>query len=380
MLFRNIAGFFLSLKSNELLFNLAVLISTGLNYFLLVLINKSTDASNYYLALALATSLISFFSLGFSKAVLRYFSISVVKRALYAVTISCVISSLVLLNIFDRKFALIPIIGLVDLLLIVLRKKGVAFDFFIVKLSLPLVAIGLILFLEQNILVAIYSSYAVTICLFLVTSARNFSLNLEPNNISIKAQARYSWPLSINETLRIAASYADQIVLGALVSLTDLTGYTLFIRFGIGMRTFLTIPQVRLLPFILKERQRPLERFKELRKKYFIYTLVIAILFFIFRDLLLETFSISVEDYTGYFYLLLIAEVIRSMSGYLRLSFAIGEKTKLNLYSNIVHTMVILMLFFPMYRILGILGLILAQLIGSVIQLFFDIYLMKRYV
>lgn len=203
-------------------------------------------------------------------------------------------------------------------------------------------------------------------------------LNLEPNNISFKAQVKYSWPLSINETLRIAASYADQIVLGALVSFSDLTGYTLFIRLGIGMRTLFTIPQVRLLPLMLIEQTQ--ERFKELRKKYTTYTLVVAMMFFVFRDYLLETFSVSVKDFSPYFYLLLLAEVVRSMSGFMRLRFAIGEKTILNLYSNIIHTSVILLLFFPMYQYLGIKGLILAQFSGSIIQLLFDIIFIRKYV
>lgn len=374
---KNLINYFAGIKLNELLFNVAVLSSILLNYVLLILINKNTGASEYYLVTAFTTSLISILSLGLSKSILRYLSFVVLRRAIISSFIAILIASIVVIILYDLKYLFIPFIGLIDLALIFLRKKGDSLRFLLLKILTPTTTIVSILLFEFNFLISVYISYFLTLVVFVLTSIGN-RVDYELNFISFKAQAKYSIPLSVNEALRTVTSYADQIILGFVASLTDLSGYTLLIRLSIAIRTLLSLPHVRLLPVILENPEK--RNMIKVAKQYLFYVSLISLCCIGARTALLKSFNISIDDYGGLFYILIIIEFIRSISGFIRLKYSITEKTIFNLYSNGIQVLVVICLFYPLYLHFGVLGLIFTQLIGALCQLLFDYFLIKRYV
>lgn len=374
---KNLINFIAGIKLNDLLFSVAELSSMLLNYVLITLINKNTDASEYYLVTAFTTSLISILSLGFSKSILRYLSFAVLWRAIISSLIAILIASIIIIILYDLKYLFIPFVGLIDLALIFLRKKGDALRYLLLNILIPTTAIVSILFFEFNFLISIYISYFLTLVVFILTSIGN-RVDYELNFISFKAQAKYSIPLSVNEVLRTVTNYADQIILGIVASLTDLSGYTLLIRLSIAIRTLLSLPHVRLLPVILENPEK--RNFIKIAKLYLCYVSLVLLCCIGARTLLLKTFNISIEDYGFLFYILIVVELVRSISGFIRLKYSITEKTIFNLYSNGIQVLVVISLFFPLYLHYGVLGLIFTQLIGALCQLIFDYYLIKRYV
>ena len=366
------------MSRKELSFLFTSFASMFLSYLLIIQINRESIAIKYYLALATGSAISSITSLGITKSILRYYSPIAFINAIIITTIAGSVSGIVLTQLYGSEFFFLGFAIIIDLIHNYYRKNSRSLNFVFSKIFLTVITLTMLKVGALKLVHAVYFGYLAVFLIFLLDIRVMFKNKLKVNDINLRKQLKYSLPLALNDTLTILASYIDQIFLFAKLQENSLNEYTLLIRLGIGIRSLYLVPHVRLLPLISDAKNHN-EDFLKFWKYYLMYIAIISSLLVAFANKILSIFSINGETYGELFIFLILAEIIRSLSGYIRILNSIREKTIFNLISNTLHFSLVILFFHPLFTILSIKGLIYLQIIASAIQLIYDLYATKTF-